>query len=278
MFDEERPFTIITSTGRTGTIFFAQLLGNLFPEQVESYHERGHSRLINILSNAHLAGLVSHTSLLAAWQRFKQPEFDRRQNPFYIEVSAHLYAAVSALPELWSGLQVVHIVRDPRAYVRSHINWSRHRAKSFVANYLTPFWQPNPFLLREMRLRDWLGMSKFQHFCWIWDFKNRTLASLETSDVRYLRIRFEDFFQSEDQEARLNELLSFIGLPAQESTAQYFSRRVNLTEKKTFPGWQSWSPLQCAHLDQICGDRMRQYGYGLESAWRDRVQIGYEQL
>ncbi|MCA9978413.1 MAG: hypothetical protein KC413_21785, partial [Anaerolineales bacterium] len=246
----------------------------MFPDRVESYHERGQSRLINILTNAHFAGMLPRSLLFSAWQQWKQPELNAQQKPYYIEVSNHLYGAVLLLPELWSQIQIVHIVRDPRSYVRSHVNWARHRAKSFIANYLVPFWQPNPYLIGEMRLGEWIRLSKFEHFCWIWDFKNRKMAELEHADVPYLRIYFEDFFQADHPEVSQDELLHFMGLPVQQNTAVNFSRRVNPTQTKSFPSWPDWTPQQCARLDQICGASMRKFGYGGEAEWQKKVTLG----
>ena len=60
---------LILSTGRTGTKFLADVLGETNPE-ANVYFEGGErSRLINILSNAHLAGILPESFLLAAWKQ-----------------------------------------------------------------------------------------------------------------------------------------------------------------------------------------------------------------
>ena len=58
------------------------------------------------------------------------------------------------LRRMWATMrkEIKHIVRDPRSYVTSHLNFSRQKGTSFIANYFVPFWQPNPFLVGELPL------------------------------------------------------------------------------------------------------------------------------
>lgn len=267
---------LFVSTGRTGTGFFCHLLRNLFP-QVEVHHNSRYTTWINIVTNMLLARVLPKDALAVTWKFLKEGELNRCQQNFYIDSNNHLYGLVVLAPELYPDLKVVHIVRDPRTYVRSHLNWARHRPKSFIANYMLPFWQPNAFLLGEMPLRQWLALSKFEEFCWVWDFKNRYIQSLEHSEVPYLRIRFEDLFASPDPETSLNQMLCFIGLPEVTGMAQQFDHPLNVTKKRSFPDWREWEPARCARLHELCGTMMSRYGYGREPEWTEKVQIGQRQ-
>lgn len=263
---------VILSTGRTGTMFFADTLRALIP-QAQVYHEAGErSRLINILSHAHLSGLVPINIPLWAWKRVVGADLSACQKEFYIDSNNHIYALISARPGLYPALKVIHIVRDPRSYVRSHINWSRHRPKSFVANYLTPFWQPNAFLLGEMSFYQWSRISRFERFCWIWDYKNRVIEKVKKADIPYLRVRFEDIFGGNNPEEHLNSILEFIGLPRVRDVHHRFSNAVNPGKKRTFPPWSAWSKEKCTQLQGYCGDTMRRYGYGGEPAWLEKLE------
>jgi hypothetical protein len=175
-------------------------------------------------------------------------------------------------PELYPGLRIVHLVRDPRDYVRSHINWSRHRLKSFVANYLIPFWQPNGWLLNEMSVGRWLRLTQLERYSWIWDYKNRMIGQMENSETPYLRIKFEDFFGNGDPLPYINELLEFLDLNRVSGIEAFFQDPVNPTKGKSFPKWDVWSQEQCQQLNIFCGATMAKYGYGKEEEWREKFR------
>jgi hypothetical protein len=265
---------IILSTGRTGTMFFAKLLKNLIP-QADVYHEAGErSRLINIFTHIHLSGFAPLNLPLYIWKRVVSPDLQSCTQKYYIDSNNHIYAFVPLQPHLYPNLKVVHLVRDPRSYVRSHINWSRHRLKSFIANYLIPFWQPNAFLMKEMSLGNWVGLSTFERFCWIWDFKNRFIGNLEDSDYPYLRVKFENFFESSEPSFYLNKILHFMGIPELYDLDSHFSHPINPNKGLSFPAWQTWSVEQCQRLQDHCGKTMKAYGYGQESTWFKKLNMG----
>lgn len=261
---------IVVSTGRTGTIFFARLLADIYP-QVASHHEYGMSRPIQILSNMYFAGLLPRSVLIAGWKLFKGNDLKSSVKPFWIENNSFLYGLIAIAPELYPGVRVLHLVRDPRTYVTSHLNFSKFRLTSFIANYFVPFWQPSPFLTGEIPWKDYFRFTRFQRFCWIWDFKNRVIRRLETTKVPYLRLRFEDIFQSEDPEQVFAQIADFFGLPRVTGIAHRFRQPVNQAPKDSFPEWPEWSPQQCCQLDELCGRQMREFGYGREAAWMEKL-------
>jgi hypothetical protein len=264
---------VILSTGRTGTMFIAQTLQAFAPE-AEVFHEAGErSRLINILSHAHLSGFIPITIPLRMWSMVIGADLIACQKEYYIDSNNHIYALVSLKPDIYPGLKVIHIVRDPRTYVRSHINWSRHRLKSYIANYLTPFWQPNGFMVGEISFFQWRRLSRFQRFCWIWDFKNRMIEKITINNIPYLRIRFEDIFLGSNPETHLNKILDFIGMPHVIYENHWFSKPINPGVKSSFPTWQSWTRQMCNQLVDLCGDTMNRYGYGDELEWLEKIDV-----
>ena len=269
--------TILISTGRTGTKFFAHLFADLFP-QVQAFHDTSYSTLMNVLSNAHLARLYPRWKMKLVWHMLKGREMTHCDRDFFIDSNNHLYALVVQAPELYPDLKVIHIVRDPRTYVRSHLNWAAQRRKSYIANYWIPFWQPNAFLLGEMSWGKWRSLAKLARFGWIWDFKNRYMARLAQTDVPYLCVRFEDFFGGPEPTLYFNEMLHFIGLPEVGNVDDRFERPLNHTETRTFPKWPDWTAAQCAELQALCGKQMAAFGYGQEPAWQEKVTQGQASL
>ena len=40
------------------------------------------------------------------------------------------------------------------------------------------------------------------------------------------------------------------------------------------PDWKNWSPKLCAQMDDLCEPAMKDFGYGQEPLWKEKVQIG----
>ncbi len=271
----DKPFQSILflSTGRTGTKFLASILRDSVPK-ANVYHEAGErSRWVNILSHARLAGIVPDQLVIAAWKGSVRKTLTETQKikQIYIDANNHIYQLAVRHPELYPALKVVHIVRDPRTYIRSHLNWSRGRIKSFIANYLTPFWQPTAPLVGDMSWSEWLRLGKLERFAWVWTYKNKIIGQLENSPVPYLRVRFEDLFSSTQPAKTYLEILDFIGLKDFPPADGYFQRSINASQKRAIPDWQNWTDELCSEIDEICGGLMVAYGYGGEDEWMEKV-------
>lgn len=262
---------LILSTGRTGTIFLSRLFADLYPDAA-CYHERGASRAIQILTNLHFSNLFPKIGLTFAWKILKGREVETCEKRFHIDANNFLYGLASLAPELYPNLKVLHIVRDPRAYVTSQLNFSRQKRTSFIGNYLVPFWQPHPFLTGELPLSRTFGFTRFEKYCWVWDFKNRTMETLEGSVTPYLRVRFEDLFYSSNPEVLFHQITDFLGLPCVQNINDKFHEPANTSQSTFFPEWQEWTPRQAMQLQSLCGGRMKKYGYGTETEWLDKVK------
>lgn len=264
---------LFLSTGRTGTKFLASILRDTVPD-ADVFHEAGErSRLINILSHANLSGVTPAALTIKTWQRSisDQLKQSRESSNYYIDANNHIYILAVNHPDLYSGLKVIHIVRDPRTYIRSHLNWSHSRIKSFLANYLTPFWQPSGFLEGDMGLGEWLRLSKLERFAWVWNFKNKYINQLEGTPTPYLWVRFEDLFSVSDPGSTYQEILDFIGLKDNKPAEGYFQKSINASKNVRVPEWTQWPAPLCSKIDQLCREGMEKFGYGKEPAWLDLI-------
>lgn len=265
---------LITSTGRTATKFLA----NYFSEDVEkicSFHISDYSTLFNVLGNFHLNFGIKPTLLLRLWNYLKKEDFIKCEKEIFLDSNNLLYAIPLLLEKenIYSG--IVHIIRDPRDYVRSHYNWAKNRKKSWVADRLIPFWQPNGWMLDNISLVSWLKMNRFQRFCWIWTFKNKFISKINNNEnTNYILIRFEDLFSCENNARHFDLLNKFVGKNSIDSVSTTTNNRTNATKIKTFSHWRSWSPKKCAQLDALCGEMMSKHGYGLEDDWKTMVMEG----
>ena len=260
---------LIVSTGRTGTRFLAEVLATC-PTHVEAHHITPRSTLFNVLSNMHLSGVLPEGVLRGLWLRLKS-EFAHTSRRLFVDANNHLFALAPMLKEFYPDLRVVHVVRDPRTYVRSHLNWAAQRLRSRVANHVIPFWQPNGWLLGEVSALEWLRMSKFEQFCWIWSFKNRLMATMAETGIPYLCLRFEDLVESSEAEQSMSRLCAFIGL--EHTSAMTSHQPVNQTTTRSYPGWHQWTKQRCQSLHLQCGELMQSYGYGTEPDWQAKLEL-----
>jgi hypothetical protein len=265
---------VMISSGRTGTKFFARLFSDLYPTTVAAYHERGNSRHMQILGNMYFAHLFPKSGLKLAWKLLKDWEIDQCEMAFHIDANPFLYGVASVTPEIHQNLKVIHIVRDPRTYVTSHLNFSRQKQTSYIANYFVPFWQPNPFLVGDLPLSKAAGFTRFEKYCWIWDFKNRVMERLENSPTPYLRVRFEDLFNMGNPEEVFGKITDFLSLPRVTGIREKFREPANTSTKTDFPEWHEWTPKQATQLFSFCGERMEKYGYGGEKEWEEKMENG----
>ena len=261
---------LILSTCRTGTVFFARALGDLYPE-VAAYHERGSSRLLQILTNACLGGLLPRALLVNAWRAFMEPELRRCEHEFHVDANCFLYGAATLAPDVLPNVRVIHLIRDARTYLSSHWNHVFARPSSFAANYFVPLWQPSPFLTGEISWAKLPGFSRFQRYAWLWDFKNRTIEAVQQAGRAYLQLRFEDLFVSATPEEAFAQMTDFIGLPRRMDIRERFARALNQASRARFPEWIEWAPAQCRQMHELCGARMRRYGYGTEALWQEKL-------
>jgi hypothetical protein len=261
---------LIISTGRTGTIFFSRLFSDLYPDSA-SYHERGASRPIQILTNLHFSHIFPLSGLRAAWKFFKGNEIETCEKSFHIDANCFLYGLAALAPDLYPNVKVLHIVRDPRTYVTSHLNFARQKRTSFIANYFVPFWQPNPFLVGDLPLSRAFNFTRFEKYCWIWNFKNSVMERLENTSTPYMRVRFEDLFSTKNPEDLFGQITDFLGLPRVTNVRDRFREPANTSKKTDFPEWQEWTSKQAAQLQEFCGERMKKYGYGGEPEWNEKI-------
>jgi hypothetical protein len=189
----------------------------------------------------------------------------------YIDVNNHLYAFSLLYQELYPHLKIVHIIRDPRTYIQSHINWSRSRVKSYIANYLTPFWQPTGYTAGSMSPIDWFKMTRMERFAWIWVFKNNLITKFQESKIPYLPVRFEDLFQGDQPARTLNQIIEFTGMSVIEDLDHYNNEPINVSNKRNIPDWENWSVDMCKQIEAICGELMEKFGYGGEPEWQKKI-------
>ncbi len=302
-----KPAVFITSTGRTGTMFF----GELFERAVRdcsSFHEpdcvtvntplqdflaatrrfgpvqvvlgnlrpRGNMRG---LSAGRMAGRFGRQQTARAVERLRERFVPGLKSRLYVESNLQLIGLIDILPQVFAKCRIVYLVRDGREWLRSC--WS-HSGGYFRATDLMQ-------LLSGGRLRasmcagdrwaeQWEQMDQFQKNCWLWAKKNRYALECvkRTNEARMWR--FEDVFLGGRRYEVLEEVVDFAtGFPdgtrfEHGSLDGMLERSVNASEPGPLPHWREWSGEQVRAFREICGSLMDELGYGEEPEWRRKCE------
>lgn len=179
----------------------------------------------------------------------------------YGEVTPPLGRCAGLLREFFPRCRLVHLVRDGRDVVRSIMSRGiYHRYRDFLPGF-------NPRPPKDHPLgAEWNQVPRFEKACWLWTDWNvrirrrvRDVVTLENlcSDYRYFHDR----------------LTAPLGLEVGEEVwRRAVERPENVTKKYTAPEWPAWSEDWIRNFQEICGDLMRELGYGTEPEWQEMVR------
>ena len=248
----------VLSTGRTGTKALAEGLAG---DGVFSPHQPPYSRLLTIASNYYLHGWLPESSLRWLVNKVRLPQILASDCRYYVQVFSLDHLPAKIICEQYPDVRIVHIVRDPRTFVPSYLNWMHTRFKSYVANKCVPGWHPSGYHVGEMSWQEWGRMGEFERVCWQWSYKNRKLEHLFSGSAHYLRIRFEDLFLGGECQSVFKSMISFMGIPYHARYASICQQKKNISRQVHCPRWDEWQPERQRQLLNFCGTQMVQYGY-----------------
>jgi hypothetical protein len=255
----------ILAAGRSATRFLAHYYQANY-EGVVARHEPPTSRLLRVASNAHVAGVLSREALIALLRHKRRRYINPIEAELYIESNPYAWGFAGVFGEVWPEPTILHVVRDPREYVRSSLNHGTSTGLKWLANRFLPFWFPD--VRKRLGLSfapSWLGRA-----AGLWVLVNRTIEERARRCADYHLFRYEDLF--DESHSGLRAMCSVLGLEyREEGVAHAPSQRVNPGLLSVLPRWPEWSREQCLELERICGALMPKYGYGGEAEWRERV-------
>jgi len=258
----------VLSTGRCGTNLLVDIFASTYPPLRIEHQSKG-SRRLNIIGNLLL--------YFPSYQRYVKNIFyllkkkkmpDSTVDPLLsIPLALYLINHDSNL----NIFQIVHLVRDPRDFVTSFIRWKRQRTRRFFLHHFVPFWQPKPYRFEGFRR---LRFRKFEHFCWIWNYKNSFFQSNFKNNSRYYLLKLEDIVDIHMGLEQAQKLFNFLGLPMNEQKIQELIRKkINPSKERGFPHWENWTQEQALILQKHCGKLMDYYGYGQELEWKKLIGV-----
>src|SRR5258706_466822 len=201
-----------------------------------------------------LSGKSSREELIELLVRLRRGLVGRVERGIYVESNPYLSGFVEVLGEVFEGASVVHVVRDPRTYVRSGVNFGAFRGMKKLAAEFWPNWFPRP-----QQGPKWEEMDAIERLAWFWNLVNSYLNRGEQIyGQRYLRVKFEDLFSGDG----LERLTDWMGLPRSTALQEEARReRVNASKGKELPDWEKWCGGDQHKVMSHCEKLMREYGY-----------------
>jgi hypothetical protein len=274
--DKFEKVVVVLSTGRTGTQALAHYFNAAY-DNVTALHEPKPTRHFRLMSNRAVAGKLSKDAAVRALVRSRRRLVEKITRPIYIESNWYLYGFLDALKEVFGNVQVLHVVRDPRTFIPSYLNYGTFSGLKKIAAEFLPYWYLKPEQYEKSPAKRWNQMSEPERLAWHWLVVNREIdRGAELYGEKFLRLRYEDIFprdKSGDESAPaaapsnevppgLTTLLGWLGLAPNGRLLQLMrERKMNASRNRGFPKWRQWDqPAQSAVL-AMCGSQMERYGY-----------------
>lgn len=292
----------IVSGGRTGTTFLGSLLSYMItnsfsvhePDLFEGFTKNTLNRIkifgfyhmvlgrilgrtgIRNLSQQYQKGKLSHEFLSESLQRQRNWYYSTIDAGLIIESYYQWYGILPVVPRVFPYYKVLGIIRDPRDWVSSWLNYEAHFGKRDIVTRLG-FSRLNPKMVGDDHyIQQWNTMSSFQKLCWTWSQVYDRILSFTRDDPCSVLIRYEDLFLIDEREHHFLEMLNFITDFGDKQfhydfRSELLRRKVNATDRKLFPDWKKWNHEEARQLDEICGPQMADYDYGKEPEWLDKL-------
>jgi hypothetical protein len=255
---------VILSTGRTGTKALAHFFNTTY-DNVTALHEPRPSRHLRLLSNRAMAKGMTPDAAVRSLANARSKLLASLTRPVYIESNWYIYAFLDALrPVFGENTKMLHVVRDPRTYVPSMLNYGTYAGLKAVATKFLPYWYIRPEQMIENPPKRWTQMSEAERLAWHWHVVNTELdrAPAMFGDD-YLFMRYENLFAPDG--SGLAKLLPWIGLPENPGLLEKIrGERVNASTGKS-SAWAKIDPDARRAVMEMCGEQMRRYGYEVES-------------
>lgn len=241
---EKKPF-IITSTGRTGTTLFSQILNSIPGNYV--VHEP-----IPCEQFYHVQALMYPDVAKEYLKKFRLREMAYRIRQErclrYGEVNGALRRHIVALKEVSPFFKIIHIIRDGRDVVTSILNRNSMTVRDKICFRMIP---PQ----KDISPDEWFSMKRFQKICWMWAYENNFMR--ENSD---LSIRFEDLISKYDYFK--NKLLRPLEMDINYKIwKQFTERNVNATQGKKMYAYATWANNEKEFFWNTCGKEMEVFQY-----------------
>jgi hypothetical protein len=257
-FDETHPCVFVLSTGRVGTKTLAKLLR--LAKNIFSYHEP--KPLLYGLSNLSYMQSIDPGSILdVLGQAFSTTREELLNyslicNRGYVETSPQVTFLAPAIFKSIPNVRFIHLVRDPRAVVRSGMRRRWYDGHPADKTRIVPNTNTEIGKL-------WKNYSSFQKNLWLWNETNHWIMDFlsKLPDNRILQVRAEDVFSGRID--ILNEIFSFISAPVpnKNKIQRVLGKQLNQQKTGSFPKPSDWTSEMHSDLRALAGKTANKLGY-----------------
>lgn len=249
----------ILSTGRTGTTYLAKLFDR--QKGIRAVHEPKPSRILRMWSMAHFDGKVSSDFMRSVIYDKRSRLYSSVTDKTYVESNPFITGFTDVLQDVFDKPIVIHVVRDPRDYVKSSMNHGNGQGLKLFFNKFVPYWLPKSDKEVPMRYRA----------ATFWKIVNQSLVDYgKRHPENYHLIKYEDIFSGKQK--GVDELATIIGIDKVKLKKSMQSKAgMNKSRHNAVASWQEWSDYDCKKVNELCQPLMQQFGYGLEDEWQQRV-------
>ena len=292
----ERPSIIITSLGRTGTTFFANLFGEIIPNS-SSFHEPDiyqyytndrYGAFIKRVKDAGLYNMV-FLKLLGKWSLMKVSDerftgklryenavkmvirqrdrfVNTKPGSVYIESNAGYYGLIDVLRGVYRSHNVIFIIRNGRDWVSSALNVGELYANRGLRDLFAHKMPIASQFPDDPLGSDWESASRFVKLCWAWSKLNAYALETVENNPNARMFQFEHIFVDAGKYQNLNELVSFAttfpGISPLQlgSTKGWLEKKINKSENNPNE-WEKWTREEKHQFEDICGPIMQKLGY-----------------
>ena len=216
---------------------------------------------IRILNEKFTANEISFAAAAQSIRRHRDKYFRSFEANLIIESYYQWYGLLSPLRNAFPNSKIVAIIRDPRDWVKSWMNYGGHFDKSDMVEKLG-FSRINPSRAGDKEYEfKWEQFGQFEKLCWHWQHIYTMIDNHNTNDPQSIIFRFEDLFDDKNSIQTTEKLLNFCA----EHSNRSFTYDVEkfhsfLPENKSNPkNVQSWSKSEKAILEEICGPLFQKY-------------------
>lgn len=233
----------IVSTGRTGTEFLANFFNENFKQTI-AYHEPAPD--LFDLGVDSVRKKKSERKIFNCLKRARFPLIrSLGKNTIYVESNNNLVLLLPTLIKAFPKAKFVHVIRNPKSYVRSAYSKSHGKAK------YTLFGESDP--RKRLTAKDdindpfysqWDHFSQFQKVCWHWHKYNLMIERALANHKGKIQVDYEKLFYDSTKETLLH-LVKFLDLDKRlnvniDDALYLFTNKMNQTHKYKLGAFEEW--------------------------------------